>query len=380
MSTYFDHVNAAAAWIHARIGEVPDTAVVLGSGLGAFAEGLAGATGVAYEAIPHWPPSRVAGHPGRLVAGTAASRRVLALSGRVHFYEGHDLSAVTFAVRVLGRLDPRVEAWPVPLEDLAARHGARWAMELPTGSLEALADRFAERLAPEQDFLAQLLELVAVAKELEAERALSVWPWRLGEWPVPRERAVRRAFDLLCPDEKAIVLGVFEGGELATCLVARRKGNAFDSIVGPDELRGEMGILSGDFRRDHRHLVAAAERRLAPVALGCFAELATLKALAGAQEPGAWARAVAAQDVVIAPWMPGVAVPLGLDVGRVALRGLKALAESFGAAHLLSREGPIAQVVLGMERPPWLDQDLRVFLGFDPLKLLGRLLSRDLEL
>lgn len=279
----------------------------------------------------------------------------------------------------LGRLDPRAEPWPAPLAELAARHGARWALELPTGSLEELADRFAERLKPEHDFLAQVLELFAVVKELEAERALSVWPWRVGEWPLPNERAFARALDLSCPDEKAIVLGVFDGGELATCLVARRRGNAFDRLVGPDELRTEMGLLSGDFRRDYRHLVAAVERTIAPVGLGCFAELATLRALAGSREAGAWARAVAAQDVVIAPWTPGVAVPLGLDVGRVALRGLRTLAESFGASHLLSREGPIAQAVLGFERPPWLDQDLRAFLGFDPLKLLGRLLSRDLE-
>jgi hypothetical protein len=279
----------------------------------------------------------------------------------------------------LGRLDPQAEPWPSSLSELAGRHGARWAIHLPLGSLEELADRFAERITREQDFLAQVLELLGVVKELEAERALSVWPWRIAEWPVPSERAVVRALDSLCPNEKAIVLGVFDGGELATCLVARRNGSAFDRLIGPEELRGEMGILSGDFRRDQRHLTAAVERSIAPVALGCFAELSTLKVLAGSREPGAWARAVAAQDVVIAPWMPGVAVPLGVDVGRVALRGLKALAESFGAAHFLSREGPIAQALLGLERPPWLDQDLRAFLGFDPLKLLGRLLSRDLE-
>jgi hypothetical protein len=279
----------------------------------------------------------------------------------------------------LGRLDPGAEPWPSPLPELAARHGARWAIELPVGSLEELADRFADRIQREQDYLAQVLELLHVVKDLEAEGALSVWPWRVADWPVPSERALVRALDLLCPNEKAIVLGVFDGGELATCLVARRKGNAFDRLVGPEELRAEMGILSGDFRRDQRHLVAAAERSIAPVALGCFAELSTLKALAGSREAGAWARAVAAQDVVIAPWMPGVAVPLGVDVGRAALRGLKALAQSVGAAHLLSRDGPIAQAVLGLERPPWLDQDLRAFLGFDPLKLLGRLLSRDLE-
>ena len=104
MSTYFDHVNEAAAWIRARFGDVPDVAVVLGSGLGAFAEGLSQAAAVPYEAVPHWPPSRMAGHAGRLVLGRSAGRPVLALSGRLHLYEGYDQSAVTFGIRVLGRL------------------------------------------------------------------------------------------------------------------------------------------------------------------------------------------------------------------------------------------------------------------------------------
>ena len=107
MSTYYERVNDAAAWIRGKFGEIPDTAIVLGSGLGSFAESLTPAAAVAYETIPHWPPSRVLGHAGRLVLGTAASRRVLALSGRVHVYEGYDLDAITFGIRVLGRLGVR---------------------------------------------------------------------------------------------------------------------------------------------------------------------------------------------------------------------------------------------------------------------------------
>jgi purine-nucleoside phosphorylase len=77
---------------------------VLGSGLGAFADSLGDGTTVPYGEIPHWPASRVVGHAGKLVAGTSAGKRVLALSGRVHFYEGHDMQTLTFATRVLGRL------------------------------------------------------------------------------------------------------------------------------------------------------------------------------------------------------------------------------------------------------------------------------------
>ena len=102
--SYFDRVTEAAAFLRTRLDPVPETAIVLGSGLGAFADALGSPTVVPYEDIPGWPASRVVGHAGRLVSGITRGRPVLALSGRVHFYEGHDLDTVTFATRVLGRL------------------------------------------------------------------------------------------------------------------------------------------------------------------------------------------------------------------------------------------------------------------------------------
>jgi purine-nucleoside phosphorylase len=104
MSAVFGHASEAADFLRGRIDPVPEVAIVLGSGLGAFGESLSDATTVAYSFIPHWPVSGVVGHAGKLVAGGSAGRRVLALSGRVHFYEGHSLETVTFGVRVLGRL------------------------------------------------------------------------------------------------------------------------------------------------------------------------------------------------------------------------------------------------------------------------------------
>ena len=85
-------------------GTIPDVAVVLGSGLGDFADGLAGKTEFPYASIPNWPAAAVVGHAGKLVIGTIGGRRVAALSGRVHYYEGHDFRTVTFAIRVMGRL------------------------------------------------------------------------------------------------------------------------------------------------------------------------------------------------------------------------------------------------------------------------------------
>ncbi len=104
MAPTLAQVDETVAFLKARFDPVPPVAVVLGSGLGAFADSLSQPVASSYETLPHWPASRVVGHAGKLVAGTAKGKRVLALSGRVHFYEGHDLGTITFAMRVLGRL------------------------------------------------------------------------------------------------------------------------------------------------------------------------------------------------------------------------------------------------------------------------------------
>ena len=100
----YDRVEEAAAAVRSRCDALPETAIVLGSGLGDFADTLLDAIAMPYGDLPHWPASRVQGHAGRLVIGNAGGRRVAALSGRVHFYEGYDLSTVVFATRVMGRL------------------------------------------------------------------------------------------------------------------------------------------------------------------------------------------------------------------------------------------------------------------------------------
>jgi purine-nucleoside phosphorylase len=102
---HFDRIEQAAESVRSRIGDAPpDVAIVLGSGLGEFASALRDAVTCAYTEIPHWPASAVVGHAGQLVVGTLRGRRVAALSGRAHVYEGHDLRTVTFPTRVLGRL------------------------------------------------------------------------------------------------------------------------------------------------------------------------------------------------------------------------------------------------------------------------------------
>lgn len=106
--TVYERAEQAAAAVRARLPQIPHTAVVLGTGLGGFADSLEPRIRVPYSDLPHWPESGVVGHAGELVAGrTADARLVIALSGRAHYYEGHSLEAATFSIRVLGRLGVR---------------------------------------------------------------------------------------------------------------------------------------------------------------------------------------------------------------------------------------------------------------------------------
>lgn len=103
MSDYYGRVAEAAEHVRARSG-TSDVGIVLGSGLGDFTSALHDSVTVPYGDIPHWPASAVVGHAGKLVTGMLRGKRVAALSGRAHFYEGHPMPVVTFATRVLGLL------------------------------------------------------------------------------------------------------------------------------------------------------------------------------------------------------------------------------------------------------------------------------------
>ncbi len=107
-SSYYDRVHRAADFVRARASALPEVAVVLGSGLGEFASSLERASSIPYKDVPHWPAPGVIGHEGRLVIGEVSGRPLAVLSGRAHYYEGHDLRTVTFATRVLGVLGVRM--------------------------------------------------------------------------------------------------------------------------------------------------------------------------------------------------------------------------------------------------------------------------------
>jgi purine-nucleoside phosphorylase len=103
----YARAERAARFILSKTKLRPKIALVLGSGLGSFADELTAAVHIPYEKIPNFPRSTAVGHAGRLVIGKVEGIAVAAMQGRVHLYEGYSAREVAFAMRVFSRLGVR---------------------------------------------------------------------------------------------------------------------------------------------------------------------------------------------------------------------------------------------------------------------------------
>lgn len=99
-----EKIKETAAYLRGIIDEVPTTAIILGTGLGDLVGHMSDTTYIPYKEIPNFPVSTVEGHSGNLIVGTLGVRRVIAMQGRFHYYEGYDMKQVTFPVRVFQAL------------------------------------------------------------------------------------------------------------------------------------------------------------------------------------------------------------------------------------------------------------------------------------
>lgn len=99
-----EKINAAAAVIKKRINGTPEVGIILGSGLGNLGNKISSAIKISYSDIPGFPVSTVEGHSGQFVFGDLGGKKVIAMQGRFHYYEGYEMDQVTLPVRVLHQL------------------------------------------------------------------------------------------------------------------------------------------------------------------------------------------------------------------------------------------------------------------------------------
>ena len=100
----YDTLKSCLAAIRAKTDYLPEVGLVLGSGLGAFADGMEAAASVDYAEIPGFPVSTVSGHAGRFVFGEVEGVRCVVMQGRVHYYEGYDVSEVVMPARLMAMM------------------------------------------------------------------------------------------------------------------------------------------------------------------------------------------------------------------------------------------------------------------------------------
>ncbi len=97
-------INETADYIRTKVSELPKTAIILGTGLGNLVTQLTKTIEIPYDTIPNFPISTVEGHSGKLIFGFLGEKRVMAMQGRFHYYEGYDMKEVTFPIRVMKAL------------------------------------------------------------------------------------------------------------------------------------------------------------------------------------------------------------------------------------------------------------------------------------
>lgn len=104
MEPYYKSIAEAVEYIQRVHDAKPEIGIILGTGLGALCEQINQEKVIPYNFIPHFPLSTVESHFGRLIFGTLGNKKVLAMQGRLHYYEGYDMDAITFPIRVLHSL------------------------------------------------------------------------------------------------------------------------------------------------------------------------------------------------------------------------------------------------------------------------------------
>ncbi|MFO0712483.1 MAG: hypothetical protein U0353_21710 [Sandaracinus sp.] len=265
---------------------------------------------------------------------------------------------------------------PERLEGVPERYGAKRVIVLREGVLEDLFARASARMHREDDYVAQWLQVVrAIREEMDAGR-LVIHPRPFTSVPLPTSQLVRRTLDSVLPDDRSFVLAVWRGHSLWTAAALRRRAGEIDWVAGPDQLLAWTGPLGGDWRRDHRVLSQAVTAHIAPVHLGLYGDLRSVRRLLRSREAGAWAKAVASREVILHPTPPYVAVALGADaVRRVAQKSTDLL----GRLGVTERLDPLRQLVpvLGALRGRVAEvASVTQTLGFDPLKLLAQFLER----
>lgn len=179
-------IEEALAFLRTRTSSQPEIGIILGTGLGGLASEIATVTIIDYGEIPHFPLSTVESHHGRLIFGTLGGKKVVAMQGRFHFYEGYTMQQVTFPVRVMkflgvntllmsnaaGGMNPNFSKGTLMV--ITDHINMLGANPLTGENDHTIGPRFPDMSEPYRASLIRLAELVAVERGIRTERGVFV--------------------------------------------------------------------------------------------------------------------------------------------------------------------------------------------------------------
>ena len=177
-------IEEAVEGIRKHTTVTPDVAIVLGTGLGPLADRIEADARIPYGDIPHFPTSSVASHAGELITGTLGGKRVVALSGRFHYYEGYSMQTLTFPVRVAkalgahtlvvsnacGGMNPQFKAGDLMI--ITDHINFMGDNPLIGPNDDSLGPRFPDMCEPYTRSLIDLCEAVALEKRIRLQRGV----------------------------------------------------------------------------------------------------------------------------------------------------------------------------------------------------------------
>lgn len=182
----FGRIQESSAFLRERVKFSPRFGIILGTGLGNLAGQVEDSQSIPYQEIPHFMPSTTEGHAGNLVFGKLGGQDIVAMQGRVHFYEGHSMQAITFPVRVMkalgadslivsnaaGGMNPQYH--PGDLVAIVDHINLMGDNPLIGPNDERLGDRFPDMSEPYDRRYLELCEQVALEHKLHLHRGVFV--------------------------------------------------------------------------------------------------------------------------------------------------------------------------------------------------------------
>lgn len=186
MTELRQHINEAVAYIRKHTRTIPRVGIILGTGLGGLAREIRKEVALDYGDIPHFPRSTVESHQGRLIFGTLGGKKVVAMQGRVHYYEGYTMQQIVFPVRVMsglgvktlvisnaaGGLNPQLH--PTELMLVTDHINLLGDNPLIGPNDDSLGPRFPDMSEPYSRRLIQLAEEVALDLKIKLQKGVYV--------------------------------------------------------------------------------------------------------------------------------------------------------------------------------------------------------------